>query len=75
MKIGTIDTKQSDARAAAAHAEGREFVRRMAAEGRGWEALQANLLPLGIDLSRGGRPVIYAIQGERIKKTPVNVSP
>ena len=56
-------------RGAASHAADRAYVRRMAAEGRSWEALQANLLPLGIDLSTGERPVIYAIQGERVKKT------
>ena len=68
-----MDTKES-VRSAAIHAAGREYVRRMAAEGRAWEALQANVLPLGIDLSTGERPVVYSIQGERIKKSLINIS-
>lgn len=55
-------------RGAAARAASRDYVRRMAAQGRSLEVLRRHVLPLGIDLSSNQRPVISAIQGEPFKK-------
>jgi len=52
-----------------ARAESRRHVSRMAAEGRGWEALQENLKPMGIDISLGGRPRLTMVYGKRITGT------